>query len=67
MKRLTVRADGVKVGDRLEEGGDPIEAVETIPVGPEWIVAAWIKGADYDGTGLPTITWPDGVEVEVWR
>ena len=67
MKRLTVRADEVKVGDRLAPDGDRIEEVQAIPVGPEWIVAAWIKGADYDGLGLPSITWPDGVEVEVWR
>ena len=67
MKRLSVLVEDVRVGDRLAPDGDRIEEVQTIPVGPEWIVAAWIKGADYDGSGLPSITWPDGVEVEVWR
>ena len=60
----TAWAEDIKAGDRLP-GGNTIEYVEHIRVGPEWIVAAWIKGADYDGTGLPTITWPVGTEVEL--
>lgn len=67
MKRLSVLVEDVRVGDRLAPDGDQIEEVLAISVGPEWIVAAWIRGADYDGSGLPSITWPDGAEVEVWR
>ena len=66
MKRVSVWAEEVKVGDYLP-GGGRIEEVQEVPVGPEWIVAAWIEGADYDGTGLPSITWPVGVELEVCR
>lgn len=57
-------AEDIVPGDRLP-GGDVIEDVQHIAVGPEWIVAAWVRDADYDGTGLPTITWHVGDEVEL--
>ena len=60
----TAWAEDIKPGDQLPDG-DIIEEVQHVRVGPDWIVAAWVRGADYDGTGLPTITWPVGAEVEL--
>jgi|DEB0MinimDraft_3_1074331.scaffolds.fasta_scaffold24704_3 hypothetical protein len=61
-----VWAEDIVPGDRLETG-ELIEEVQHIRVGPDWMVAAWVKGADYDGTGLPTITWHVGDEVQIQR
>ncbi len=61
-----IDAMDLRPGDRLP-GGDEIERVEHVRIGPEWVTAAWIRGADYDGTGLPSITWPEGSELQVQR
>lgn len=64
--RRTIFAEDVRVGDRLPTG-DRVELIESIPVGPEWIVAAWIEGADDYGIGQPTLVWSPDTEVEVIR
>ena len=61
---ISTPVEDIKPGDRLPSGG-LIEEVQHVRIGPDWIVAAWVKGADYDGTGLPTITWPVGAEVQI--
>ena len=62
---ITVFAEDLQAGDRLMPSGDRIEQVEAIPVGPDWIVAAWIEGADDYEVGQPTVTWGLDAEVEV--
>jgi len=64
---MIVAAEDIRAGDRLAISGDRIEEVEVMPVGPDWIVAAWIEGADDYGLGQPSITWGLDTEVEVER
>lgn len=66
MRRVSVMADEVRAGDRLLNG-ERVEEVEAYAVGPEWVVAAWLRDRTRDEWGLPHVTWPDGAEVEVWR
>ena len=75
MKRITVRADEVKVGDRIPGGGDRVEAVEWSELSEDGRrlaphrrpVLVWIEGADYDGMGQPSLTFAPSDPVEVWR
>jgi hypothetical protein len=63
---VIVFAENVRAGDRLSSG-DRIESIETIPVGPDWIVAVWIEDAEDFGVGQPTLTWKLDTEVEIIR
>ena len=77
-RREVIPAEEVRAGDLLGDysrgtyNGRPkvfsvVESAEVVPVGPDWIVQAYLEGADDYGVGLPTITWGLDYEVEVWR
>jgi hypothetical protein len=63
---VIVCAENVRAGDRLSSG-DRVESIETMPVGPDWIVAVWIEGADDYDFGQPTLIWRLDTEVEIIR
>ena len=78
MKRLTVRADEVRVGDRVHDylAGKPgpvVTDTETVfgAVGVGGSFAGTVEGVevftDDDPLGMPAYTVPASDEVEVWR
>ena len=69
MERMTIRADEVRVGDRLvpEYGPDYKAPVSDVFVGVD-SVEVFIGGEDYpDPMGPPALTLAPSDQVEVWR
>lgn len=68
MKRLTVRADEVKVGDEFVnlEDSFPFAPVATIAT-DGGAIEVWTTAQEYYGLSEPTLTLAPSDQVEVWR
>lgn len=68
MKRLTVKADEVEVGDMFAELDDsfPLAPVATIAT-DGGAVEVWTTAQEYYGLSEPTLTLAPSDPVEVWR